>query len=182
MNQSNTVKAALRWSKLTSRNKSKTNPLSIKRRGKIPMDYLIILPEHATESDLAKRFLDSMKNALGPRKKRNMKLLGPSGIGSLIDISDYNDFILYSEEDLNRWGLPGKELVSECEKIKVDALLDLNQEFASASAVISRTVSAPMKMGFYSEEGESYYNIMVRRKGEELAESGFKEIFQILGI
>jgi hypothetical protein len=60
--------------------------------------------------------------------------------------------------------------------------LDLNQEFASASAVISRTVSAPMKMGFYSEEGESYYNIMVRRKGEELAESGFKEIFQILGI
>jgi len=39
-----------------------------------------------------------------------------------------------------------------------------------------------MKLGFYSEEGESYYNIMVRRKGEELAESGFKEIFQILGI
>ena len=86
MNQSNTVKAALWWSKLTSRNKSKTNPLSIKRRGKIPMDYLIILPEHATESDIAKRFLDSMKNALGPRKKRNMKLLGPSGIGSLIEI------------------------------------------------------------------------------------------------
>ena len=49
-----------------------------------------------------------------------MKLLGPSGIGSLIEISDYNDFILYSEEDLNRWGLPGKELISECEKIKVD--------------------------------------------------------------
>ena len=99
-----------------------------------------------------------------------------------IEINNYNDFILYSEEDLNRWGLPGKELVNECEKIKVDALLDLNQEFASASATLSRTITAPMKLGFYSEEGESSYNIMVRRKGEELAESGFKEIFQILGI
>tara|TARA_B100001989_G_C24454257_1_gene420721 strand:+ start:202 stop:753 length:552 start_codon:yes stop_codon:yes gene_type:complete len=182
MSQSNTTKAALWWNKLRSRKKLNKTTLSIKRRGKIPMDYLILLPEHATESDLAKRFLDAMKNALGPRKKRNMKLLGPTGIGNLIEINNYNDFILYSEEDLNRWGLPGKELVSECEKIKVDALLDLNQEFASASATLSRTINAPMKLGFYSEEGESYYNIMVRRKGEELAESGFKEIFQILGI
>ena len=39
-----------------------------------------------------------------------------------------------------------------------------------------------MKLGFYSEEGEKTYNIMIRRKGEDLAESGFKEIFQILGI
>ena len=34
----------------------------------------------------------------------------------------------------------------------------------------------------YSEEGEGYFTIMVHRQGEELAESGFKEIFQILGI
>ena len=70
MSQSNTTKAALWWNKLRSRKKKlNKTPLSIKRRGKIPMDYLILLPEHATESDLAKRFLDSMKNALGPRKK-----------------------------------------------------------------------------------------------------------------
>ena len=97
MSQSNTTKAALWWNKLRSRKKLNKTPLSIKRRGKIPMDYLILLPEHATESDLAKRFLDAMKNALGPRKKRNMKLLGPTGIGNLIEINNYNDFILYSE-------------------------------------------------------------------------------------
>ena len=34
----------------------------------------------------------------------------------------------------------------------------------------------------YSDEGEDFYNIMVRTTGEELAESGFKEIFQILGM
>jgi|TARA_B100000686_G_scaffold323123_1_gene377582 hypothetical protein len=182
MNQFNTTKAALWWHRIRTRGKSGSNSLSLKKRGKLPIDFLIILPEHATESDLAKRFLDAMKNALGPRKKRNMKLLGPSGIGNIIEINEFEDYILYTEEDLNRWGLPGKELINTCQKIKVDAILDLNQEFATVSATITRTVTAPLKLGFYSEEGEKFYNIMVRRKGEELAESGFKEIFQILGI
>ena len=182
MNQFNTTKAALWWHRIRTRSKSGSNSLSLKKRGKLPIDFLIILPEHATESDLAKRFLDAMKNALGPRKKRNMKLLGPSGIGNIIEINEFEDYILYTEEDLNRWGLPGKELINICQKIKVDAILDLNQEFATVSATITGTVTAPLKLGFYSEEGEKFYNIMVRRKGEELAESGFKEIFQILGI
>ena len=182
MNQFNTTKAALWWHRIRTRGKSGSNSLSLKKRGKLPIDFLIILPEHATESDLAKRFLDAMKNALGPRKKRNMKLLGPSGIGNIIEINEFEDYILYTEEDLNRWGLPGKELINTRQKIKVDAILDLNQEFATVSATITRTVTAPLKLGFYSEEGEKFYNIMVRRKGEELAESGFKEIFQILGI
>jgi hypothetical protein len=43
-------------------------------------------------------------------------------------------------------------------------------------------VNAPLKVGFFSDNGENYYNIMIRRHGEELAESGFKEVFQILGI
>ena len=173
----------LKWLKrLRSGGKLGFNSLAIKKRGKIPISYLIILPEHATESDLAKRFLESMRNALGPRKKRNMKLLGPEIIGNLIDIHEFNDYIFYTDEDLNRWGKPGKELIGACEKIKVDTILDLNQEFAPSSAALSKIISAPMKIGFYSEEGEKIYNIMIRRKGEDLAESGFKEIFQILGI
>ena len=61
-------------------------------------------------------------------------------------------------------------------------MLDLNQEFSLFSAALSQIVSAPLRIGFYSKEGKDYYNIMIRRQGEELAESGFKEIFQILGI
>ena len=107
---------------------------------------------------------------------------GSKAFSAGADISEFDDYILYSEEDLNRWGLPNKELIRTCNDINVDAVLDLNQEFSSASATLTRAVSSPLKLGFYSEEGEKFYNIMVRRKGEELAESGFKEIFQILGI
>jgi len=64
MNQFNTTKAALWWHRIRTRGKSGSNSLSLKKRGKLPIDFLIILPEHATESDLAKRFLDAMKNAI----------------------------------------------------------------------------------------------------------------------
>ena len=115
MNQLTSTKALQWWQRIRFRGKQRFESLSIKKRGKIPISYLIILPEHATESDLAKRFLVSMRNALGPRKKRNMKLLGPEIIGNLIDINEFNDYIFYNEEDLNRWGMPGKDLTSTCE-------------------------------------------------------------------
>ena len=65
----------------------------------------------------------------------------------------------------------------ECKKY-----LDLNQSFNPISAILCETVNAPLKVGFFSDIGENYYNIMIRRHGEELAESGFKEVFQILGV
>ena len=100
----------------------------------------------------------------------------------MIDLGDFQDFILFSDTDLNRLGLPGKELLWSCQRINVDAILDLNQSFNPISAILCETINAPLKVGFFSDNGENYYNIMIRRHGEELAESGFKEVFQILGI
>lgn len=182
MKQSNSTKVALWWNKLTNRRKQGTETLSISRKGKKLKQFLVILPEHSTESELAKRFLKSMRNAMGPSGSNQVRLLGLESVGSLINSDDFHHYIFFTKEDLNRWGMPDKELTFACEKIKVDALLDLNQEFSSFSAAISRIVSTPLRVGFFSEEGGDYYNIMIRRQGAELAQSGFKEIFQILGI
>ena len=57
MNQLTSTKALQWWQRIRFRVKQRFESLSIKKRGKIPISYLIILPEHATESDLAKRFL-----------------------------------------------------------------------------------------------------------------------------
>lgn len=182
MKQSNSTKVALWWNKLTNRKKQSTKALSIARKGKRPKQFLVILPEHSTESELAKRFLKSMRNAMGPSGSNQVRLLGLESVGSLVNSDDFHHYIFFTKEDLNRWGMPDKELTFACGKIKVDVILDLNQEFSSFSAAIARIVSAPMRVGFFSKEGEDYYNIMIRRRGAELAESGFKEIFQILGI
>ena len=116
---------------------------------------------------------------MGPAGSNQVRLLGLESVGSLVDSSDFHHYIFFTREDLNRWGTPDKELTYACEKITVDVVLDLNQEFSLFSAALSQIVSAPLRIGFYSKEGKDYYNIMIRRQGEELAESGFKEIFQI---
>ena len=182
MKQSNSTKVALWWNKLTNRKKQSAKALYISRKGKKLKQFLVILPEHSTESELAKRFLKSMRNAMGPSGSNQVRLLGLESVASLINSDDFHHYIFFTKEDLNRWGMPDKELTFACEKIKVDVLLDLNQEFSSFSAAISRIVSTPLRVGFFTEEGGDYYNIMIRRQGAELAQSGFKEIFQILGI
>ena len=182
MELSKKTKAALWWHRLKGKDHLSDQSMALSNRGQSPGRFLIILPEQSIESDLARRFVQTMRNALGPMGVNQMRIIGPAQIGNLLDLSDYHDFILYSENDLNRWGLPGKELIWTCQRIQVDAVLDLNQSFAPVSATLCQTVTSKLKIGFYSEDGEAYYNIMVKRKGEELAESGFKEIFQILGI
>ncbi len=156
--------------------------MSLSHNGRGAIRFLIVLPEHTTQSELAKRFILSMRNALGPGGVNQIRILGPANVGNLLNLEDFHDFILYTEADLNHWGLPRKELNWACQRIVVDAVLDLNQEFAPVSATICSAVDAPLKVGFYSEEGEDYFNIMIRRHGTDLMESGFKEIFQILGM
>ena len=182
MEESKVTQAALWWHRFRNRKKVGNKSLGFSNKGKGPKSFLIILPEHSTEADLASRFILSMKNALGPYRAKQIKILGNSVVGNLLEINKFKDFILYTEEDLNKLGLPDKELISECNQIEVDAVLDLNQDFSPISATLCAEIIAPIKLGFYSGQGEDYYNVMVRRTGEELAESGFKEIFQIIGI
>ena len=182
MEESKVTKAALWWHRFRNKNKTYNKSLGVSNNGKVPKSFLIILPEHSTEADLANRFISSMKNALGPRRSKQIKIIGNSIVGNLLDLSGFHEFILYTEEDLNKLRLPDKELMLACNQIEVDAVLDLNQNFSSICATLCTEIKAPLKLGFYSDQGEKYYNIMVRRTGEELAESGFKEIFQIVGI
>jgi len=176
------IKAALWWNRFRTKKDLESDTMSLSVNGRRARRFLIILPEHTTQSDLAKRFVFAVRNAVGPVGVSQIRILGPANVGNLLNLEEFHDFILYNEADLNRWGLPGKELVWACQRIHVDAVMDLNQEFAPVSATICSTVRAPLKVGFYSEEGENYFNIMIRQHGTDLTESGFKEIFQILGI
>jgi hypothetical protein len=176
------TKAALWWKKLRANKNLESKNMSLSTHGRSAHRFLIVLPEHTTESELAKRFMLAMRNALGPAGASQIRILGPANVGNLINMEGFHDFLFFTEADLNRWGLPGKELNWACQRIQVDAVLDLNQAFAPISATICSTVNAPLKVGFFSEEGDQYFNVMIQRHGTELMESGFKEIFQILGI
>jgi len=63
-----------------------------------------------------------------------------------------------------------------------DAVIDLNLDFDPVSATIVQQSNAPMRIGFYTEESEQYYNILIDRKGSDYIEKGFLNIQQLLGL
>ena len=63
-----------------------------------------------------------------------------------------------------------------------DAVIDLNLDFDPISATIAQQSNAPMRIGFYTEESEQYYNILIDRKGSDYIEKGFLNIQQLLGL
>ena len=113
-----------------------------------PSDFLIILPEHTTQSELAKRFILAIRNALGPAAVNQIRILGPANVGNLINLEDFSRFYFIHRSGFKPLGPSGKELIWACQRIQVDAVLDLNQEFAPVSATIGSTVDAPLKWAF----------------------------------
>ena len=69
MELSNKIKLALWWRKLTIKNSLGVNSMSLSIEGQTPKRFVIILPAHITETELAKRFIHSMKN-----NKQNRRL------------------------------------------------------------------------------------------------------------
>ena len=137
MNSSNSKKLALWWNRLINRNKRNSQSLFISKKGKTPKQFLIILPEHSTESDLAKRFLRSMRNAMGPAGSNQVRLLGLESVGSLVDSSDFHHYIFFTREDLNRWGTPDKELTYGGHSHTYDVII---QAFSPQNQSITRDV------------------------------------------
>ena len=94
MELSKKTKAALWWHRLKGKDHLSDQSMALSNRGQSPGRFLIILPEQSIESDLARRFVQTMRNALGPMGVNQMRIIGPAQIGNLVDLSEYHDFIL----------------------------------------------------------------------------------------
>ena len=99
-----------------------------------------------------------------------------------VDSSINDRLITYSKEHVNRWGLLHKSFLEIIFTSQPEAVIDLNFDFDPISATIVQKSNAPMRIGFYTEESEKYYNILIERKGNEYLEIGFRNIQQLLGL
>ena len=98
MEESKVTQAALWWHRFRNRKKVGNKSLGFSNKGKGPKSFLIILPDHSTEADLASRFILSMKNALGPYRAKQIKILGNSVVGNMLEINKFKDFDFYDHK------------------------------------------------------------------------------------
>lgn len=175
------TRMALRWN--LSREKSNSNVGLALRKERYPFsNLLVLLPKKPEHSRMARIFIQSLQNAIGPEGRIQVRYIAMRRNLEFIDSSINDRLITYSNEHLNRWGLPYKSFLEIVFSSQPDAVIDLNLDFDPVSATIVQQSNAPMRIGFYTEESEQYYNIMIDRKGSDYIEKGFLNIQQLLGL
>ena len=143
---------------------------------------LFILPEEINYSRVARIFIQSIQNALGPDPEMNISYaLSKSSLISYEGLIQ-NPLILFSTENLNYWELPNNELINECKKLDFHAVIDLNPDFNPFASTLIKYIKANVKIGYYSKYAEKYYNIIIERKETDFLEKGNSYILQLLGL
>lgn len=172
---------ALRWN--LSRKKSNSNVGLALRKERYPFsNLLVLLPKKPEHSRMARIFIQSLQNAIGSEGRIQVRYIAMRRNLEFIDSSINDRLITYSNEHINRWGLPYKSFLEIVFSSQPDAVIDLNLDFDPVSATIVQQSNAPMRIGFYTEESEQYYNILIDRKGSDYIEKGFLNIQQLLGL
>jgi len=175
------TRMALRWN--LTRKKSNINVGLALRKERYPFsNLLVLLPKKPEHSRMARIFIQSLQNAIGPEGRIQVRYIAMRRNLEFIDSSINDRLITYSNEHINRWGLPYKSFLEIVFSSQPDAVIDLNLDFDPVSATIVQQSNAPMRIGFYTEESEQYYNILIDRKGSDYIEKGFLNIQQLLGL
>ena len=175
------TRMALWWDR--TRNKSNRTIGLALRKERYPLsNLLVLLPKNPEHSRMARIFIQALQNAIGPEGRIQVRYIAMRRNLEHVDSSINDRLITYSKEHVNRWGLLHKSFLEIIFTSQPEAVIDLNFDFDPISATIVQKSNAPMRIGFYTEESEKYYNILIERKGSEYLEIGFRNIQQLLGL
>jgi len=143
---------------------------------------LVILPKNPEHSAMARIFIQSLQNAIGPDGRMHVRFVTLRQNLEYIDSAINDRLITYSTEHVNRWGLLNKSFLDNVFSDQPHAVIDLNRDFDPISASIVQQSMAPLRIGFYTEEKEEYYNILIDGKDENYMDKGYQNIQQLLGL
>lgn len=175
------TRMALWWNRPREKSNGKIG-LALRKERYPLSNLLVLLPKNPEHSRLARIFIQSLQNAIGPEGRLSVRYIAMRRNLEFVDSSINDRLITYSNEHINRWGLPYKSFLEIVFSSQPDAVIDLNLDFDPVSATIVQESNAPMKIGFYTEESEKYFNILIERKGSDYLEKGFRNIQQLLGL
>ncbi len=174
------TRMALWWDR--SRGKNVRTELGLRKEQEPISNILVILPKNPEHSAMTRIFIQSLQNAIGPKSRMQVRFVTMRQNLEYIDSAINDRLITYSNEHVNRWGLPQKSFLDIVFTSRPHAVVDLNRDFDPISASIVQHSKAPMRIGFYSEEKEKYYNILIDGKDENYMDKGYQNIQQLLGL
>ena len=167
------------WQKIFKSKVYNESLIKISKEGKGVKSVIFLLPSEKKQAQVAAHFI---KN---DDKKNNFRfhyiLLEeslPFYSGNIIP----NAHII-KEDDMNWFGvINSKSIVEKINKLKFDAIVDLNQSHDQNLSLIINDLNIPIKVGFQAEFSRFLYSIILESKSVGFLEENYLMIENILGI
>jgi len=112
----------------------------------------------------------------------DIKLVCCSDVSTMYSSSINHSRMIISDNSLNRWGLPEKNVISQVGMLNCDAIVDLNPEFNPVHAVLINKVNSSLKIGFESKWSHELFNVTLRDDSHGFIENQYIQINQLLGL
>ena len=92
-------------------------------------------------------------------------------------------FITFKYEDITWWCvIANPSVLDRVKSVRYDAMVDLNQEFHPAMAMMILELEIPIKIGFQSDLADKLYSLIIQRADSGFFENNYHTIEQILGL
>ncbi|MBT3216580.1 MAG: hypothetical protein HOD97_01475 [Candidatus Marinimicrobia bacterium] len=143
---------------------------------------LIAIPEPVDQRRVALAFINALKDSIGKTGHITLRIVGDEVNRNNIGIDLVDDFRGYSNTDINRFGILKSSALNRILSRKFDAAVDLNPDFHPVTAQLVCASNAHLRIGFQSEEKESFFNVFIERDKEGFIEMGYLRIQKLLGL
>ena len=138
---------------------------------------LVIVPETSVDSEAVSTFLRYLLRKF-------------SSDGIMVMIRDDQLFAIasapplktltYSEQDINKWFVPRRELLRRMESNKFDVAVDLNIDLSLTGAFLCKASNAPLRVSFVKKDGDQFYNFQVKTKGNNGSKYSYRGLLKCL--
>ncbi|MBC8182661.1 hypothetical protein H8E88_16295 [candidate division KSB1 bacterium] len=140
---------------------------------------LLIMPDNPDHFGIARNYISEIKNDFAGAK---FVFLTRENNKSLLDVNQPHGTIFVSSEDINRLGLPKKNLQLRILATDFDIVIDLNFDFHPLSTLLCKISHAPVKICLYNRDREPFYNFSFRTTSRKNLEEKYQVLTNYLGV
>tara|TARA_B100001248_G_scaffold208731_1_gene162770 strand:- start:1363 stop:1905 length:543 start_codon:yes stop_codon:yes gene_type:complete len=167
------------WQKIFKSKVYKESLIKISKGGKGVKSVIFLLPSEKKQAQIASHFI---KN---DDKKNNFRfhyILLEQSLPFYSENIIPNAHII-KEDDMNWFGvINSRSIVDKINKLKFDAIVDLNKSHNQNLSFIINDLNIPIKVGFQSEFSRFLYSIILESNSGGFMEENYLKIENILGI
>jgi hypothetical protein len=118
--------------------------------------FLVLMPVDDRDFRLSVPVLEYLKE-----QRKNVVVFTNDFRISLLPTYFKTNAIEHGINDITKLKLPARNMLSKLSKHRFDVIIDLNRQEKLFYSFITKTLNAPLKIGFVNSESDNYFNMQI---------------------